>query len=249
MSSSFVAVGPEDDAPAERPSTPTAPPYSPVTPTMPFADCAGRSETAVGTHDQRDNKPPPNRPISESDNPDAIALRATLGVLQLQRQRALEHMTRLERQKNMAKGDPRAFATALANGDVGLSSAATREPTVRGPDSAVEAPNEVRDENTSTEGIASRDNPEFRTPLFGDLPGNQDIVRCPPINWAKYHVVGEALDVMHEEQRKRPSSNHAETEDSGEDRPEHVIAAPYNPWSDRLDDVPRHPRHEPSQPG
>lgn len=48
------------------------------------------------------------------------------------------------------------------------------------------------------------------------------MVRCPPIEWAKYHVVGEALDKLHMEQQ------------DGAQGTESVIAGPYNPFVDRL---------------
>ncbi|KAL1898067.1 hypothetical protein Cpir12675_002086 [Ceratocystis pirilliformis] len=42
-------------------------------------------------------------------------------------------------------------------------------------------------------------------PAWANLPGEQSIVRCPPINWAQYAVVGESLDKLHAEQVARPN--------------------------------------------
>ncbi|KKA26732.1 hypothetical protein TD95_000870 [Thielaviopsis punctulata] len=42
-------------------------------------------------------------------------------------------------------------------------------------------------------------------PSWTKLPSEQNIVRCPPINWAQYAVVGESLDKLHAEQVKRPN--------------------------------------------
>lgn len=71
---------------------------------------------------------------------------------------------------------------------------------------------------------------------FEDIPGPQNIVRCPPIEWGKYRVVGEALDKLHEEERRRPGGERA-VEDVAGARvrvPEAVIAAPYDAFLDRL---------------
>jgi hypothetical protein len=69
---------------------------------------------------------------------------------------------------------------------------------------------------------------------FGQFPNPQNVVRCPPINWAKYHVVGESLDKLHEEQRQRPEPGNPRRDEY--DRPlEHVIAAPYRPFVDKLE--------------
>lgn len=59
-------------------------------------------------------------------------------------------------------------------------------------------------------------------------------MRCPPVNWAKYHVVGEALDKLHEEQRRRPVNDQGNDDTLGVEGEDHIIAAPYNPWKDRL---------------
>ena len=81
--------------------------------------------------------------------------------------------------------------------------------------------------------------------MFAPVPTPQNIFRCPPINWAKYHVVGEALDRIHAEQIARPptgdvvagpgevggsnSGNGAQTRD-----PLYVLSAPYSPFQDRV---------------
>jgi hypothetical protein len=40
---------------------------------------------------------------------------------------------------------------------------------------------------------------------WGQLPKPQNVVRCPPVNWNKYAVVGESLDKLHADQVKRPT--------------------------------------------
>ena len=68
-------------------------------------------------------------------------------------------------------------------------------------------------------------------PPFDSIPGPQNVVRMPYINWEKYHISGDALDSMHEQQRRWPG-NFAYGQDRGR---EHVVAAPYSPWLDSLD--------------
>ena len=73
---------------------------------------------------------------------------------------------------------------------------------------------------------------------FGEIPSEQNVVRMPPINWAKYHIVGESLDKLHEEQRSRPVAGQPLRDENLKSRsraPEHVIASPYDPWKDKLE--------------
>lgn len=37
------------------------------------------------------------------------------------------------------------------------------------------------------------------------IPKPQNVVRCPPINWSQYAVVGESLDKLHDEQVRYPA--------------------------------------------
>lgn len=77
---------------------------------------------------------------------------------------------------------------------------------------------------------------------FGTVPGPQNIVRSPPINWAKYHIVGESLDKLHEEQRARPNPGQPRRDDDPLRAPKHVIAKPYSPWADKIPDSPMRTR-------
>lgn len=98
--------------------------------------------------------------------------------------------------------------------------------------------NSMRTDNRQprvTAGIAATQREAYKD--FGDIPSSQNVVRMPPINWAQYHIVGESLDKLHEEQRVRPSPGQpARDEDlrPRERAPESVIAAPYNPWTDKV---------------
>jgi hypothetical protein len=150
--------------------------------------------------------------VSLDDNSDAIALRAALSILQIQRQQALQDMRDLDKMKKAAIEDPEQFVKDLEDGKLNRSS--------QGSVAVDDAEDATEEEKT-----ASR---------FGQFPSAQNVTRCPPVEWAKYHVVGEPLDRMHEVQQHYPGHN--EDHHDGTNRPEpHVIAAPYRPFVDRLD--------------
>lgn len=66
---------------------------------------------------------------------------------------------------------------------------------------------------------------------FSQIPGAQEVVRMPHINWNKYHISGDALDAMHEQQRRWPG-HFAYGTDRGR---EFAVAAPYSPFLDHFD--------------
>lgn len=187
---------------------------------------------------QNPPQPRPLLPFSESDNPDAIALRSALSILQIQRQQALHDLKTLERQKHIAAADPEAFAAALMAGRVktarkggdgfGISPR---------PDLFTTLADEAAADENQTEDADETERPASSPPgsKFEDMPGPQDVIRAPPINWAKYHIIGEPLDRLHEEQKARPTPGQPRR-GGGEiqSAPKHVIAAPYSPWTDKL---------------
>ncbi|KAF1826099.1 uncharacterized protein K489DRAFT_392436 [Dissoconium aciculare CBS 342.82] len=70
---------------------------------------------------------------------------------------------------------------------------------------------------------------------FPRIPGAQNVVRMPCVNWDKYGIVGEPLERMHNQQRRWPGT----TGGSGQDRGrEHAVAAPYSPFLDRIEPPP-----------
>lgn len=174
---------------------------------------------------------PPLEPFSESDNPDAIALRSTLSILQIQRQQALRDLKTLEHQKTVAAADPEAFSKAAVAGKIRTRSSGVLGSEPGFSPAPTQAPGAHHDEDLGM-GATNVNVPDEKK--FGDIPGPQSVVRCPPINWAKYHILGEPLDRLHEEQRRRPAADHNDADNSqvGE---EHIIAAPYNPWKDHLE--------------
>ncbi|MCJ1296276.1 hypothetical protein MMC34_007842 [Xylographa carneopallida] len=205
-------------------ASPPAPPYSPITPVMPTATLApapihhAEDFPAVGTA-----RAVPV-PVSESYNPDALALRSAISILQIQRQRTLRDLQSLQRQKTIAVADPELFAHELRSGNVKSASGpgvlGGERPDLYFPESQTGT---SRDDPATQEGTS-----------FGMIPTPQNIVRCPPVNWAKYLIVGEALDNLHEEQRSHPSPGEPQRDFGTSKESDHVVAAPYRPWADKI---------------
>ncbi|KGO42699.1 hypothetical protein PEX1_057290 [Penicillium expansum] len=233
----------------DQPGTPPRPPYSPVTPVFAHLAPVASNEPSIvpppaspsptshlppqtypnysHTRPPPPNPPvfkprPPPVPISESENPDAIALRSAISILQMQKQQSLRDIQALDRMKEAAAADPEGFAHELAAGrlkteDHGAVIQFSED------DAGDDEENEEGSKRTNPDGSPASN--------FGHIPVPQNIVRMPPINWAKYQVVGEPLDRMHEEQLNRPSSG-----EPGRGRaPEHVLASPYRPLVDQLE--------------
>lgn len=186
---------------------------------------------------------PPPVPISESDNPDAIALRSALSILQLQKQQSLHDIRTLETMKRAAMADPERFATELLEGRLTTDEKESRTGIIDFSDEGQQA----QQEEQAAEGENSHDRLDDKA-RFGRMPAPQNVVRMPPVNWAKYHIVGEPLEKMHEEQRRRPSAGEprrgslliGRAGPPGENQqraPEYVLAAPYRPLVDRLEDL------------
>ncbi|KIX94618.1 uncharacterized protein Z520_09664 [Fonsecaea multimorphosa CBS 102226] len=212
----------------ESSGSPQRPSYSPVTPTL--------SHTSLASYDgvggdlppaQWMDEPPEPLPVSLDDNPDAMALRATLSILQIQRQQALRDMQDLDKMKKAALEDPEQFIKDLQTGKLS-----------RSPRSGVDV--------DGLEPVTAEDK-ETDTSKFGHFPHAQNIVRTPPVEWAKYHIVGEPLDRIHKTQQQYPGATDEALE--SRDRPQpHTIAAPYRPFVDKLDQArtPSNPRHSES---
>jgi len=66
---------------------------------------------------------------------------------------------------------------------------------------------------------------------FSQIPGAQNVVRMPHINWEKYHIVGDVLEQIHEQQRRWPGVS-GDVQDRGR---EFGVAAPYSPFQDVLE--------------
>ena len=214
-------ASPRSDRPTGSES-PSAPPYSPITPVLPSAVLApvsvSHSEESQGVAVER----PLPIPILESDNTDAIALRSAISVLQIQRQQAVRDLRTLEQQKHLATSDLEKFAAELASG---VAEKAPKDDLL----DLWSAEHSHGQRNTDGNGLKVQGDS-----AYGPFPKPQNIVRCPPINWAKYHVVGEALDKLHEEQISHPTPGEPQKDIDLVRSPEYMIAAPYRPWTDKV---------------
>ena len=300
----------------------------------PFAQ--GRPALTHSQPDQTAIPPPPPVPVSLDDNPDALALRSAISILQLQRARATRDIQALARAKEDALADTGAFAADLragrvraegdplfggsdggpgsggpgssygsddssssssneddkdgvsgnwkgrANGDKepgtsstpsggeSSSSSGSSAPQgtgvcegakQRGPDGASSSspssssslPPSRRNGDRKRNRNRDRDRASRGGKSWQTLPKPQNVVRCPPVNWAQYAVVGESLDRLHAEQLRAPTLGQPAVlgprgtyEFKGERAPREDeqtrlvgVAAPYAPGRDKIDKKPR----------
>ena len=225
---------------AHRSTSPSPPPYSPITPIM--------SATRLYENNTSYSSAPPSdttqqRPLlslTESENSDAIALRSAISILQIQRQQTLRDLKTLEQQKKVALANPEAFIADVVAGKVKTSSTGIFS-AGSDPESQDKEPG-IGFAQSPWYSDEDDDRPQSKTPKSVIIPGPQDIVRTPPINWAKYHIVGKSLDKLHGEQQARPNPGQPRRDEELIRPPEHVIAAPYNPWNDKLTTPPMRTR-------
>ena len=147
-------------------------------------------------------------------------------------------MKTLEVQKGKALADPEAFARNVNEGKIKARNMAGIIPSLDEQDGAESNDDEMDtdNENLEKEVLESK-----RNDSFGTIPSAQNVVRMPHVNWAKYHIVGEPLDKLHDEQRARPNPGQPQRNEDLRPRdraPESVIAAPYNPWTDKIGEKP-----------
>lgn len=221
-------------------------------------------------------------PVDFEDNPDVIALRATVGILMLQQRRAQEDMRRLREAKDAAIARPLDFLRDLTEGRIRQGGPAD-DGAVQPGEESDDDESEERDgvdgsgdvemkEESGTEdakpanglqpsamkpkassrkgkgaaaGSSSRSAPAAAPPWI-NLPTPQDIVRCPPINWAQYAIPGEPLDRLHNEQRTQPTlgtparlAADGTYEFTGTPNPDdgkkvEGVSAPFNPLRERV---------------
>lgn len=211
------------------------PPISPITPTRSFERLPGdepvdgRISHAPATEPRLIEGPAPV-PIDEETNPDVLALRAAASVLQLQKHKAKRDIQTLKEIRDAAVDEPERFVEELR------SQKLQREPDHSDPLKATFEDDSDEQDEEDVEMTTDEGGPPSK---FKQIPSSQVIVRCPPINWEKYHIVGEALDSMHEQQRRRPTPGQPWSEER-----DAIVAAPYSPFRDR----PQQPPPAPSQP-
>lgn len=241
-----------------RSSSPVHPPYSPISPVLaaarlvPTASSSSPPSSSLPSGQVGRGKPatyythsaspqtfisqPPPQPITLDENPDAIALRSAISILQLQRHQAQRDIRTLQSIKERAVDNPEGFVAALRDKSINTKPDKLFAPQMAEDDSDDEVksdPHGMDGRQTGSEGS---------WPL---LPAPQTVVRCPPINWAQYAVVGESLDKLHAEQQERPVNGFPQrlgsdgylTRYEGSDRRAEpaVIASPYAPGKDKLE--------------
>ena len=118
----------------------------------------------------------------------------------MQRRTAIEDVKTLQRQKGEAVQDLEGFANGLAQGSVKVRDGGV---IAFDPDGGV------------GDGVDGRQREGEGMQM--EIPSAQKVVRMPGVEWGKYHVVGGALDRLHEVER------------AGE------VAREYDPFEDRLD--------------
>lgn len=225
--------------------SPTAPEFSPITPKVDPLLPVLSTQTSPATNESVEAEQPPKQehaqpqvapaairpttyipqpppqPFSSAESSDGLALKAAISSLQYQRQKARDDLKSLDQIRNLALADPEAFAKELAVGRL----------------------REKREDFGSADEVANSSLPdtartENATSLPG-IPGPQNVVRMPQINWDKYHVIGEALDSLHDQQKRWPGSLPFQ-QDRGR---EAAVMAPYSPFQDLVDGQPRHSRN------
>ncbi|KAF7960038.1 hypothetical protein EAE96_001638 [Botrytis aclada] len=148
-------------------------------------------------------KPPPQT-IDLSQNPDALAVKSAISILQLQMRNAKRDMVTLQRIKERAMKDPEGFIGSLKEGEQREREENARKRGRMDVDTESSSDEDEDKDEESKEGQqingAQAENPKWET-----LPTPQNIVRCPPVNWAKYGIMGESLDRLHADQIREPS--------------------------------------------
>lgn len=148
--------------------------------------------------------------------------------------------------------DPEGFARALAAGKV-----RTRSDQLFAPSGMDDDDDDDDDEGEKVESrkVEARDSVKresegdhmsdgFNEKPWPTIPTPQSVVRCPPINWTQYAVIGDSLDKLHADQQARPTDGlPAKPGPDGNlifnEGPrrlsEAVVAAPYTPGKDRIE--------------
>jgi hypothetical protein len=182
-------------------------------------------------------------------NPDALALKSAISVLQLQQRNATADIQNLQQIKERALEDPDSFAKALVYGNVKTKSDLLFAPSQDDDNDDNEDEGDTLNTNSfttaGTQKIPAKDSHTSELKNWPALPTPQNIVRCPPINWNQYAVVGESLDKMHADQQARPSDGMPQR--LGPDRQlsyggegqrrqfDMGVAAPYMPGRDKIE--------------
>ncbi|KAI1156841.1 hypothetical protein F4825DRAFT_402703 [Nemania diffusa] len=252
----------EQPQPSPRSSSPVRPTYSPITPPLNATALPPRPTYTHSSHANATAAPaPPPAPIDFDSNPDVLALKSAISILQMQRKKAERDMATLGRVKSAALAEPEAFVGDLTRGRVRVEgeglfvSGANDEAS----DSSSDSESEEEEDHGGPPQPTTDGTPNLRPdpglnqnsgpPPWTSIPKPQNIVRCPPINWSQYAVVGESLDKLHNEQVRRPAQGTPAVltpdgrfefkggDGGGVGKQERYVgvAAPYAPGKDKLD--------------
>ncbi|GKT42161.1 uncharacterized protein ColSpa_02342 [Colletotrichum spaethianum] len=238
---------------SSRSSSPARPPISPITPTLPPARLPDpvapfAADRPVLTHTSQPPTaaaiPPPRpEPIDFESNPDVLALKSAISILQMQSKKATADIQALNAAKNAAVENPSAFLADLGAGKVHTQGDKLFPESDS--DSDDETDGTKADQGAGEDGTR-QGKAKAQPQPWESLPKPQNVVRCPPINWSQYAVVGESLDKIHADQIARPSQGAPATlgpngtyefkgEPGGNQRSFIGVAAPYTPGKDRID--------------
>lgn len=172
----------------------------------------------------------------------------------MQSKKAAADIQVLSAAKNAATDNPAAFLADLGAGKVHTQGDKLFPESDSDSDSDVDSKDASRrdGENKPEEagGGAAQGKAKEPSRPWESLPKPQSVVRCPPINWSQYAIVGESLDKIHADQLGRPSQGAPATlgpngtyefkgEPGGNQRPFIGVAAPYTPGKDRIDKKPK----------
>ncbi|KAI9903006.1 hypothetical protein N3K66_002358 [Trichothecium roseum] len=195
---------------------------------------------------------PPTQPLDHEANPDVIALRSAISILQMQKQRATSHIRHLEKARAEAMQRPEEFLRDFAQGRVQVGEPpwprAVHDDEEEEEDDDDDSDDSDEDMQQETEDGTTTKPPEpskGEEKTWSRLPGPQNVVRCPPVNWSQYAVVGESLDKLHADQQKRPTQGTPATRNpdgtwehrggSGQQQQYRGVAAPFSPFVDKVD--------------
>ena len=215
-------------------SSPLRPAVSPITPVADVGQLAFHEQPARFPSTSAFVYQPFCVPSSEDNDLDVIAVRSALSLLQLQRERSKRNIKSLEALKRAAVGDPHAFMYEVQAQRLHCSRSSTDplgptflEIPVDGNAAAGNLESHGRDgKYAEPPAVVS-----VKPPAFPSIPKAQNVIRCPPVNWAKYHVVGEGLDNLHDNQKQVSISENdlAPTQRS--------IMCPYSPFIDHASEL------------
>lgn len=236
----------------EQITSPTSPEFSPITPKV-DPIIPAQVASSASSHEANDShaptelqveapqapqsaiaptqyiQQPPPQPFSSAESSDGLALKAAISSLQYQRQKAQDDLRSLDQIRSLALADPESFARDLAAGRL-----KEKRHNFGSLDDVVDAQSAQASGADIAQAGAGGGSSQSR-----DIPGPQNVVRMPHINWDKYHVVGEALDSLHEQQRRWPGSPPFQ-QDRGR---EAAVLAPYSPFQDLVDGQTQHSRN------